>query len=75
MENFFGYGKFMPESQKMGRPKKPEEDLRSKVIRTCVTASELHWIEAEAEKAGMSKSAWVREKLLFGRLKADGTDG
>jgi hypothetical protein len=47
-----------------GRPKLPETDRRSELLRIRVTRAELRRLAAKAKASGKEVSTWAREELL-----------
>lgn len=58
-----------PTHSNPGRPSKPAEETRSEFVRVRVTSSERDRIERQAEKAGLSLSAYSRKVLLRHRVR------
>lgn len=49
---------------KRGRPSDPDAHLRTRIVRFACTPEEEVEIDARASTAGLTRSAWVRERLL-----------
>lgn len=50
-------------AKKRGQPPKPDRDRKGKTIQIRAVANEKEAFDAAAELAGLSLSAWMRERL------------
>lgn len=47
-----------------GRPKKPEAELKSVILRVCLSPTENQTVESKAQSEHMDKSVWARTVIL-----------
>jgi predicted HicB family RNase H-like nuclease len=60
----------MSETSKVGRPTLPKKDKRGRFISTRLSPMEYQEIAQAAKESGMSKTAWVRTKLVAAARRA-----
>jgi hypothetical protein len=60
----------MSEINKGGRPMLPKKEKRGKFISTRLSPPEYAEIEQAAEESGISKTKWVRTKLIAAARRA-----
>jgi len=58
-------------TRRRGRPKLPEDQIRTVSITILVTREERRWIDRAAKAADMSISSWARERILAGFGRGD----
>jgi predicted HicB family RNase H-like nuclease len=60
----------MTETGKVGRPTLPKKDKRGRFISTRLSPLEYQEIAQAAKESGMSKTKWVRTKLVAAARRA-----
>jgi hypothetical protein len=60
----------MSETNKVGRPMLPRKEKRGRFISTRLSPPEYAEIEQAVEGSGISKTAWVRTKLVAAARRA-----
>jgi len=60
----------MSNSSKVGRPALPKKERRGKFISTRLSPVEYAEVESAVKSSGMSKTEWVRAKLIAAARRA-----